>query len=131
MLKITPKLGRFRDDVGRIETLTTDEIVVRLLRDGDGLVTELVREHGADPEQIATRIESAAEDIVRVQRGRELLRHAEGYAAVLGHTFTGSAHLLLAALDDPRTAAVGALREIGIARETALPMIRKRFGAEG
>jgi ATP-dependent Clp protease ATP-binding subunit ClpA len=121
----TPRIDGLRRRLGPSASTTADHLLLPLLR-SENIVAELISSLGANPSAVANEIE-ASRQRAGVSEER-LLKHASGYAAILGHTHTGSTHILLAVMDDQSSASYAVLRRSGITRDAVWTAVLKKLG---
>lgn len=120
-MKLTPRVRKMVGaNFGRGPGFSSDQLLLAVLRDESSVGATVLRELGTDIKQISDRLAAAIEEGgASGASQRHVLEHATGYARMLSHTYTGSAHILLAILDDPTALGPRFLREAGVTRDSA------------
>lgn len=100
----------------------TEHILLGLLREGEGIAGQLLKNRGADLEEIRKRVAAAVglgnEPVSQVigytPRTKNIIEISVNEARILGHGYVGTEHLLLALLREGEGIAAQILESIGI-----------------
>ena len=119
--------------------LEPQHLLLGLLRQEDGVVPQIVRRLGADPQAIALQLDHDLETLPRshapaqVYLSQELkgvFDSAEKEAASFKDEYTSTEHLLIAMSDSPSGRAAAILREHGITRERIYQVLASIRGGQ-
>src|SRR3954470_8663628 len=106
-------------DTLRLSQLEPEVIVQALLQQTDGIVPQVLLKAGIDPRPVAAEIDAEVERLPRLQYSadatvsngtRKLLENAEKEARQFGDEYISTEHLLLGALDVPKSGGATVLK---------------------
>jgi hypothetical protein len=137
-------LAMAREEAQRLdhEYVGTEHILLGLVREGErgpseGVATGVLRNLGADPQEIRRQINETVQhgkrpatgpDLPYTARAKKVLELAMGEARDLHHNYVGSEHLLLGLLREERGIAAQVLNAAGITRDMARAEILRLLG---
>lgn len=118
----------------------TRQILMGLVREGEGVATSVMASLGATPERLDAAIREAVRpgtaatyegDLPFTSRGKKVLEFAMAEARSLGHTHIGTEHILLGLIREERGLAAQILTTLGVTLEAARAEVAKLTGATG
>jgi ATP-dependent Clp protease ATP-binding subunit ClpC len=124
----------------------TEHMLLAMLEQPEGLVAEIIRSLGGDPDQVRSRVESVLQNSPR-PRGPEIASMAVGQVFItprlkrvldlsaeeanqLGDEYISTEHIFLAMCAERGTPTARILQEVGIDRERALETIKRLRGGQ-
>ncbi len=124
----------------------TEHMLLAMLEQPEGLVAEIIRSLGGDPDQVRSRVESVLQNSPRT-RGSEIASMAVGQVFItprlkrvldlsgeeanqLGDEYISTEHIFLAMCAERGTPTARILQEVGIDRERALEAIKRLRGGQ-
>jgi ATP-dependent Clp protease ATP-binding subunit ClpB len=119
-------------------TLDIDHLLYALVKQEGGVVPRVLEVLGTQPREAASDIERALEAAPKLQYSaeatlsghfRKALQKAEEEMATFGDQYISAEHLFLAALDNTQSAAVRALKNRGIDRDSVMASLNQIRGS--
>jgi ATP-dependent Clp protease ATP-binding subunit ClpC len=133
-------LSNAREEAARLhhEYVGTEHMLLGLLRRGEGVAIEVLRELKVDTERLWMRIEETVRagqassrtgpDLPYTSRAKHVLELAMNAARELGHSYVGSEHLLLGMLREEKGIAAQALVEARVTETSAREAVLRILG---
>jgi ATP-dependent Clp protease ATP-binding subunit ClpC len=122
--RVRKVLAMAREEAARLhhEYVGTEHILLGLLREGDGVAAEVLRNLNVDLDEIQQKIEETVKKGKAVQatdqpytsRAKKVLELAMGEARELNHSYVGTEHLLLGLLREEKGIAAQVLTDCGV-----------------
>src|SRR5690349_13240785 len=122
--RVRKVLTMAREEAARLhhEYVGTEHILLGLLREGDGVAAEVLRNLNVELEDIQQKIEETvkkgkapqATDQPYTSRAKKVLELAMGEAREMNHSYVGTEHLLLGLLREEKGIAAQVLAEAGV-----------------
>jgi len=139
--RVRKVLGMAREEAVRLQHdyVGTEHILLGLIREGDGVAAEVLRNLAADLDEVLQRVEDNIRpgksttpigELPYTTRAKKVLEYAMAEARELNHSYVGTEHLLLGLLREEKGLAAKVLGHLGIGIEEARAEMLKLLGTE-
>ncbi|MDP2471833.1 MAG: ATP-dependent Clp protease ATP-binding subunit [Candidatus Palauibacterales bacterium] len=140
--RVRKVLAMAREEAVRLQHdyVGTEHILLGLIREGDGVAAEVLRNLAADLDELLRLVEenvrpgkasASIGELPYTTRAKKVLEYAMAEARELNHSYVGTEHLLLGLLREEKGLAAKVLGELGIGLEEARAEMLKLLGSEG
>jgi ATP-dependent Clp protease ATP-binding subunit ClpC len=139
--RVRKVLAMAREEAIRLQHdyVGTEHILLGLIREGDGVAAEVLRNLTADLDDLARLVEENVRhgssstplgELPYTTRAKKVLEYAMAEARELNHSYVGTEHLLLGLLREEKGLAAKVLDEVGIGLEEARGEMLKLLGTD-
>ena len=121
------------------DCVAPEHVLIGLIREGEGVGAEVLRELGVDLELLITtldqrvprgRSEAVAGELPYTTTAKKMLERAMAESRALNHSYTGSEHLLLGILQDSRRLPASLLADQGVGVDEARAKVLELLGTD-
>jgi ATP-dependent Clp protease ATP-binding subunit ClpC len=136
-------LSMAREESARLhhEYVGTEHILLGLVKEGEGVATEILRTLGVDVQAVTRHVEKVVRagrasrtpgpDLPYTSRAKKVLELAMTEAATMRHSYVGSEHLLLGMLAEEKGIAAQVLGEAGVTLDAARSQVLRILASPG
>jgi len=139
--RVRKVLAMAREEAVRLQHdyVGTEHILLGLIREGDGVAAEVLRNLAADLEDLLRLVEDNIRpgksstpigELPYTTRAKKVLEYAMAEARELNHSYVGTEHLLLGLLREEKGLAAKVLGQLGIGIEEARAEMLKLLGTD-
>ena len=139
--RVRKVLAMAREEAVRLQHdyVGTEHILLGLIREGDGVAAEVLRNLAADLDELLRLVEenvrpgkasASIGELPYTTRAKKVLEYAMAEARELNHSYVGTEHLLLGLLREEKGLAAKVLGELGIGLDEARAEMLKLLGTE-
>ncbi len=139
--RVRKVLAMAREEAVRLQHdyVGTEHILLGLIREGDGVAAEVLRNLAADLDDLLRLVEDNIRpgksstpigELPYTTRAKKVLEYAMAEARELNHSYVGTEHLLLGLLREEKGLAAKVLGELGIGIEEARAEMLKLLGTD-